>query len=66
MLVCMTTVVKKQDSVVPVPTQALDRVREVLRAVAAGEPVDDARSAALAAYALAALPPAPRREMYVA
>ncbi len=62
----MTTVVKKADSVVLVPAQALDKVREVLRAVAAGEPVDNAGSAALAAYALAALPPAPRREAYVA
>lgn len=66
MLEGMTTVVKKQDSVVMVPTHALDKVREVLRAVAAGEPVDNAQSATLAAYALAALPPAPRRERYVA
>jgi len=62
----MTTVVKNPDSVVLVPRQALDKVREVLRAVAAGEPVDNPSSAALAAYALAALPPAPRRERYVA
>jgi hypothetical protein len=61
----MTTVVKKTESVVPVPAQALDKVREVLRAVAAGEPVDNPSAAAAAAYALAALPPTPRREMYV-
>ena len=36
----------------------LDEVRAVLRAVAAGEPVDNAFAAAQAARALAALPPA--------
>jgi hypothetical protein len=62
----MTTVVKRQDSVVLVPAQALEKVREVLRAVAAGEPVDNASAATLAAYALAALPPAQRQASYVA
>ena len=52
---------KKQDSTVPVTQQALDKVREVLRAVAAGEPVDTPTYAALAAYALAGLPPAEPR-----
>ena len=40
------------------PDPALDEVRAVLRAVAAGEPVDNAFAAAQAARALAALPPA--------
>lgn len=58
----MTNVVRKPDSVVLVTQQAIDKVREVLRAVAAGEPVDNASAAAQAAYALAALPPSPRQE----
>lgn len=62
----MTTVLRKQDSVVPVPRQALDKVRELLRAIAAGDPVDNASVAAQAAYALAALPPSPRQEPFVA
>lgn len=40
-----------------VPSQALDRARDVLRQVAAGEPVDTPAAAAEAARALAALPP---------
>ena len=66
MLFLMTDVVRKADSVVPVPLTALDKAREVLRAVAAGEPVDNAQAAALAAYALAALPPQHRPEQRVA
>jgi hypothetical protein len=62
----VTTVLRKTDSVVPVTQQALDKVREVLRAVAAGEPVDNASAAAAAAYALAALPPSPRQERLIA
>jgi hypothetical protein len=49
-----------------VTQQALAMVREVLRAVAAGEPVDNASCAAQAAYALAALPPSPRQEQLIA
>jgi hypothetical protein len=49
-----------------VTQQAIDMVREVLRGVAAGEPVDNAQSAAQAAYALAALPPSPRQDQLVA
>ena len=62
----MTDVVRKSDTVVPVPVLALDKVREVLRAVAAGDPVDTPQAAALAAYALAALPPQHRLEQRVA
>lgn len=62
----MTTVMRKTDSLVSVPQQALERVREVLRAVAAGDPVDDAASAAQAAYALAALPQVQRMTTVVA
>ncbi|HTL22866.1 MAG TPA: hypothetical protein VL281_02415 [Mycobacteriales bacterium] len=62
----MTTVLRKTDSVVLVTQQAIDKVREVLRAVAAGEPVDNASAAAAAAYALAALPPSPRQERLIA
>ena len=62
----MTTVVRKPESVVPVPEQALAKAREVLRLVAAGEPVDTPTCAALAAYALAALPPSPRQERLIA
>jgi hypothetical protein len=62
----MTTIVRKQESVVLVTQQAIDKVREVLRAVAAGEPVDNASCAAQAAYALAALPPSPRQERLIA
>jgi hypothetical protein len=62
----MTTVLRKPDSVVLVTQQAIDKVRGVLRAVAAGEPVDNASAAAQAAYALAALPPSLRREQHVA
>jgi hypothetical protein len=62
----MTTVIRKTDSVALVPEQALEKVREVLRLVAAGEPVDTPSYAALAAYALAALPPSPRRERLIA
>jgi hypothetical protein len=63
----MTTVMRRAESVIPVSQQALEKAREVLRAVAAGEPVDNAQAAAQAAYALAALPPAPRQEIaYVA
>lgn len=40
-----------------VPKSAIDKVRAVLRAVAAGEPVDTPSVAAQAAHALAALPP---------
>jgi hypothetical protein len=61
-----TTVLRKPESVVLVTQQAIDKVREVLRAVAAGEPVDNASCAAQAAYALAALPPAPRETRHVA
>ena len=49
-----------------VTQQAVDMVREVLRAVAAGERVDNAACAAQAAYALAALPPSPRQERLIA
>lgn len=49
-----------------VTQQAVDMVRDVLRAVAAGEPVDNAQCAAQAAYALAALPPSPRQDQLVA
>jgi hypothetical protein len=62
----MTTAMRKAESTVPVTQQALDKARAILRAVAAGEPVDTAGMATLAAYALAALPPAPRVEKYVA
>jgi hypothetical protein len=62
----VTTVLRKTDSVVLVTQQAIDKVREVLRAVAAGEPVDNASAAAAAAYALAALPPSPRLERLIA
>jgi hypothetical protein len=62
----VTTVLRKSESVVPVTQQALDKVRAVLRAVAAGEPVDNASAAAAAAYALAALPPSPRQEQLIA
>ena len=62
----MTTIVRKPESVVSVTQQAIDKVREVLRLVAAGEPVDNASCAAQAAYALAALPPSPRREQLIA
>lgn len=62
----MTTVLRKTESVVLVTQQAIDKVREVLRAVAAGEPVDNASAAAAAAYALAALPPSPRQEQLIA
>jgi hypothetical protein len=62
----MTTVMGRRDSVVPVTQQAIDQVRELLRAVAAGEPVDNAACAAKAAYALAALPPSPRQEPLIA
>jgi hypothetical protein len=41
-----------------VAESAIEKVRAVLRAVAAGEPVDNPSAAAEAAYALAALPPA--------
>lgn len=49
-----------------VAADALEQVREVLRAVAAGEPVDNAQAAAQAAHALASLPPAPRPARFVA
>jgi hypothetical protein len=49
-----------------VTERAVEMVREVLRAVAAGEPVDNAACAAQAAYALAALPPSPRHEQLIA
>ncbi|HUR50826.1 MAG TPA: hypothetical protein VMZ11_01760 [Mycobacteriales bacterium] len=62
----MTTVLRKPERVVLVTQQAVDMVREVLRAVAAGEPVDNASTAAQAAYALAALPPSPRQEHLIA
>jgi hypothetical protein len=62
----VTTVLRKPDSLVPVTRQALDKARAVLRAVAAGEPVDNASAAAAAAYALAALPPSPRQERLIA
>jgi hypothetical protein len=62
----MTTIVRKPESVVLVTAQAIDKVREVLRLVAAGEPVDNASAAAQAAHALAALPPSPRQEKHVA
>jgi hypothetical protein len=62
----VTTVVRKRESTVLVTQQAIDMVREVLRGVAAGEPVDNAQSAAQAAYALAALPPPPRQDQLVA
>lgn len=56
----------KNDNLVPVSAEALDKVRALLRAIAAGDPVDNATVAAQAAYALAALPPSPRHEMLVA
>ena len=62
----MTNVVRKLDTVVHVPAQAIEKAREVLRLVAAGEPVDNASCATLAAYALAALPPSPQQEQHVA
>jgi hypothetical protein len=62
----VTTVLRKNESVVLVTQQAIEKVREVLRAVAAGEPVDNASAAAAAAYALAALPPSPRQERLIA
>lgn len=63
----MSATQRKPEDVVPVPQQALEKVRRVLRAIAAGEPVDNAQAAAEAAHALAALPPAPLRESrYVA
>jgi hypothetical protein len=62
----VTTVLRKNESVVLVTQQAIDKVREVLRAVAAGEPVDNPSAAAAAAYALAALPPSPRQERLIA
>ena len=62
----MTTVMRKPESVVVVTQQSLDKVRELLRAVAAGEPVDNASCAAQAAYALAALPPSPRQDLLIA
>lgn len=46
-----------EDQDVTVPTHALDQAREVLRQVAAGDPVDTPAAAAEAARALAALPP---------
>jgi hypothetical protein len=57
---------RKRESTVLVTQQAVDMVRDVLRAVAAGEPVDNASCAAQAAYALAALPPSPRQERLIA
>ena len=62
----MTAVVRKPESVVPCTEQALAKAREVLRLVAAGEPVDNPTYAAMAAYALAALPPSPRQEQRIA
>jgi len=57
---------REKAQVVPVAADALEQVRVLLRAVAAGEPVDNAQVAAQAAHALAALPPAPLRERFVA
>ena len=62
----MSTTQREADQVVAVPEGALEQVRALLRAVAAGEPIDNAQAAAQAAHALAALPPAPRRERFVA
>jgi hypothetical protein len=62
----MTTVIRKAETTVPVTQQALDKARTILRAVAAGEPVDTASMATLAAYALAALPTPRRAERFVA
>jgi hypothetical protein len=62
----VTTVVRKSESTVLVTQQAVGMVREVLRAVATGERVDNAACAAQAAYALAALPPSPRQGELVA
>ena len=62
----MTTVLRKPETVVLVTQQAIDKVREILRAVAAGEPVDNATAATQAAYALAALPDSPSQEQRVA
>lgn len=62
----MSATRREADQVVPVPERALEKVRELLRAVAAGEAVDNAQAAAQAAHALAALPPGPRRQKFVA
>lgn len=51
------TSLMQNDQDVAVPAQALDQVRDVLRQVAAGDPVDTPAAAAEAAHALAALPP---------
>jgi hypothetical protein len=57
----MSTGVSESTYDVTVSGSAVDMVRAVLRAVAAGEPVDNPCAAAEAAYALAALPPAQPR-----
>lgn len=57
----MSTAFREDIVLVQVPEPALNKVRAVLRAVAAGEPVDTPSAAAEAAYALAALPPSDGR-----